>query len=54
MKDGLHINDWGDKRWYKNGKFHRDNDLPACEYPNGQNELYKNGMRHRDNDKPAK
>ena len=44
----------GTKRWYNsNGKRHRDNDLPACEYPDGTKFWYKNGKRHRDNDLPA-
>ncbi len=47
MKDGLHINDLGDKRWYKNGKIHRDNDLPACEYSDGNKYWYQNGNTHR-------
>ncbi len=53
MKDGLHIDDYGNKEWYKNGKFHRDNDLPACEFANGAKCWYKHGLNHRDNDSPA-
>ncbi|HBG35915.1 MAG TPA: hypothetical protein DDW88_02450, partial [Treponema sp.] len=32
---------------------HRENDLPAVEYANGDKEWWKNGQLHRDNDKPA-
>ena len=42
-----------DKYWYKNGVFHRDNDLPAIEYADGYKAWYKNGERHRGNDLPA-
>ena len=39
-------------RWFKDGKFHRDNDLPAIENINGTKEWYIDGQRHREN-KPA-
>jgi hypothetical protein len=45
------IDDWGNKRWYKNGKRHRD-DGPAFEGASGDKEWYQNGKRHRD-DGPA-
>lgn len=32
---------------------HRDDDLPAVEFSNGQKEWYQLGRRHRDNDQPA-
>lgn len=46
------------KYWYKNGKLHRDEDLPAeIAYRVDGSKLYekwyKNGMIHRINDKPA-
>ncbi len=44
------------KYWYKNGKLHRDNDLPAIIYKIYQDEdqyWFKNGKLHRDNDLPA-
>ena len=41
----------GNKFWYKDGKFHRD-DGPAIEYANGNKYWYKDGLRHRD-DGPA-
>ena len=47
------IDEYGNQLWYKNGKLHRDNDLPAEIYPNGSQCWYKNGKRHRDNDLPA-
>ncbi len=53
MKDGLHIDDLGDKYWSKNGKLHRDNDLPAVESTNGTKCWYQHGKIHRDNDLPA-
>ena len=46
-------NDEGYHYWYKNGKYHRDNDLPAIIYPNGSQFWYQNGKYHRDNDLPA-
>ena len=47
------INIYGDQYWYKNGKYHRDNDLPAIILINGCQYWYKNGLQHRDNDLPA-
>ncbi len=42
------------KKWYnKEGKIHRDNDLPAVESPNGDKYWCQNGKYHRDNDLPA-
>ena len=41
----------GDKVWYLNGKFHRE-DGPACEYTNGNKHWYLDGKRHRE-DGPA-
>ena len=41
------------KYWYKNGKRHRDGDLPAVEEVNGYKCWYKNGKKHRDGDLPA-
>jgi hypothetical protein len=41
----------GTKRWYKNGKLHRD-DGPAVEFANGDKGWYRNGQFHRD-DGPA-
>ena len=40
---------------YKNdkGQLHRDNDLPAIEWTNGNKEWYFNGKRHRNNNLPA-
>jgi antitoxin component YwqK of YwqJK toxin-antitoxin module len=47
------IDERGDEYWYKNGKLHRDNDLPAIIFSNGYQGWYKNGKLHRDNDLPA-
>ena len=43
--------DNGDRFWYLNGKFHRE-DGPAFEYANGDKIWYMNGVRHRE-DGPA-
>jgi hypothetical protein len=43
----------GDQYWYKNGKAHRDNDLPAIIYIDKTRIWCKNGNYHRDNDLPA-
>jgi hypothetical protein len=43
----------GNQFWYQNGKYHRDNDLPAIIFICGSQYWYKNGLRHRDNDLPA-
>ena len=47
------INSAENQLWYKNGKLHRDNDLPAENWKNGSQKWYKNGKQHRDNDMPA-
>jgi len=39
--------------WYKNGEYHRDNDLPAVIQANGEQRWYQYGKLHRDNDLPA-
>ena len=41
----------GDKFWYLNGKWHRE-DGPALEYANGDKTWYLNDKRHRE-DGPA-
>lgn len=43
----------GNQYWYKNGRTHRDDDLPAEIYSNGDREWYQNGKLHRDKDMPA-
>ncbi len=43
----------GTEKWYKNGRLHRDNDLPAVITSYGGQVWCKNGERHRDNDLPA-
>ena len=43
----------GTKWYYKNGKLHRDGDLPAIENRDGEKHYYKNGERHRDGNLPA-
>jgi hypothetical protein len=45
---------YGNKTWYnENGELHRDNDLPAVEFINGDTEWYANGKLHRLNNLPA-
>lgn len=39
--------------WYRHGKLHRDNDLPAMIFTDGSCEWYKDDKLHRDNDMPA-
>lgn len=46
-------NNYGTKHWCRNRKLHRDGDLPALEYANGDKEWYQNGNLHRDGDLPA-
>ena len=36
----------GTKFWYKDGKLHRDNNLPAVIRSNGDVEFYKNGKQY--------
>jgi starvation-inducible outer membrane lipoprotein len=49
----LEVWDEGLKRWYKNGKIHRDNDQPAVIDVDGYKAWHKNGEYHRDNNLPA-
>lgn len=39
--------------WYKNGKYHRNNDLPAMVFKSGTQKWYKDGQLHRDGDMPS-
>ena len=41
------VDSLGTKRWYKNGKFHRE-DGPAIEWYDGDKEWYINGQLHRE------
>ena len=43
----------GTRKWFKNGKMHRDRDLPAEVDINGNQWWYKDGELHRDGDLPA-
>jgi hypothetical protein len=47
------VDSCGNISYYLNGKFHRDNDLPAVIYEDGDKFWYQNGMRHREGDLPA-
>ena len=45
------VDEWGDKRWRLNGKYHRE-DGPAVERASGSKEWWLNGCQHRE-DGPA-
>ena len=51
MKNGLIIDEYGNKSWYLNDLLHRE-DGPAVEYVNGYKCWYLNGKLHRE-DGPA-
>ena len=51
MKNGLFIDKYGDKYWYKDDRLHRE-DGPAVEWTNGTKFWYFNGKHHRE-DGPA-
>jgi hypothetical protein len=44
----------GDKRWYKEGKFHREGDKPARIDTDGSREWYKDDKLHRPGRQPAR
>jgi hypothetical protein len=46
IKNGLIIDDYGNKVWYKNDKLHRVGG-PAAKWHWGQTDWYKNGKLHR-------
>lgn len=46
IKDGMHIDDYGNKVWYNNGKLHRI-DGPAVEWSYGTKQWIKNDVLHR-------
>ena len=43
----------GDQKWFKGGKLHRDDDLPACIFKSGSRYWYQNGIHARTGFKPA-
>jgi hypothetical protein len=45
-KPELRIDEDGTKRWFLNGKYHRE-DEPAIEFVNGHKEWCLNGLLHR-------
>ncbi len=51
IKYSVHVHANGDKSWYLNGKYHRE-DGPAIEHADGYKEWYLNDQRHRE-DGPA-
>jgi hypothetical protein len=48
MKDGMVVAKDGTKRWYSDGRLHRENG-PAVMYIDGTNVWYYHGEIHRDN-----
>jgi len=48
LKYDIRVDKDGSKRWYKDGKLHRE-DGPAIERANGGRYWYKDGKRHREN-----
>lgn len=46
MKNGLIVNDYGDKIYYLNDQIHRE-DGPACEFVEGYKSWWQHGKRHR-------
>ncbi len=50
---GKKIHQTGKQIWYKEGKIHRDGDLPAIIWVHGAKEWYKEGKCHRDGNLPA-
>ena len=44
MKDGMY-SDGVDEFWYKDGKYHRDGDLPAIICKNGDKFWFKDGKQ---------
>ena len=51
MKPEMIIDEYGTKRWWLNGQYHRE-DGPAVEYADGSKFWYLNDKRHRE-DGPA-
>ena len=51
VKNGLYIDDEGNRKWYKDSKLHRDNG-PAVEWVNGDRWWCKDSKLHRE-DGPA-
>ena len=48
MQPVMTIDNYGNKRWMLNGKFHRE-DGPAVEWSDGMKEWRLNGILHREN-----
>lgn len=53
LMSGCFTTHTGTKKWYQDGKIHRDNDLPAIEYVSGRKDWYQQGKLHRVGDHPA-
>lgn len=45
---GVYTNEFGHKFHFVNGKYHRDNNLPAIIGKDGQQSWWKHGVLHRD------
>ena len=48
IKYKVEVDSYGTKRWYLNGKRHRENG-PACVWADGSEEWFLNGKLHREN-----
>lgn len=52
--DGTSVEIWEDNMFqFRGNELHRDNDLPAVIFKDGQSQWYKNNVLHRENGKPA-
>jgi len=47
------VDELGNQAWFKEGKQHRDGDLPAVICVDGSQDWFKDGEKHRDGDLPA-
>ena len=53
MASIMKVSENGDKRWYVDGKCHREGGLPAIELADGHKEWYVDGKLHREEGLPA-
>jgi hypothetical protein len=53
MKQGKIVDEYGTTCYYTDDQLHRDDDLPAMEWADGDKAWYQNDQLHRDNDLPA-
>ena len=53
MTDTMITDTRGTRYWYRDGRLHRDSDLPAVTCADGTRHWYRDGRPHRDGDLPA-